>query len=194
MSNLININAHSTIEIEGHKFISDDNGMWNLTDIWKTLGLPGNKRPSQWDNREAKALRHSVEISTLKVGKVSQVFGSKFATLQYAGWVSFDFSRMVYAAFEAILATPEVAAIIAIKMEQLGHVAAAEQMERIISANADRDYAHDEMKHWRDRMTNKDRCKAVLAGTITLQQAINQGLKGVWLDRCKAAMEAVGDF
>ncbi|WP_390902499.1 hypothetical protein [Winslowiella toletana] len=46
-------------------------------------------------------------------------------------------------------------------MEQLGHQAKAEQMERIVSENADLDYAYDHMKRWRDCTTNKQRCMAV---------------------------------
>lgn len=188
------INANATIEIEGHKFISDDNEMWNLTDIWRTLGLPAGKLPSKWRNKESKALTAKGQICPQGTGNQSYIVGTKFATLQYAGWVSLDFSLMVYAAFEAILATPEVAAIIAIKMEQLGYVAQAEQMERIVSANADRDYAHVQMKRWRDRTTNKQRCMAVLNGHLSLSQAKEQGLKGVWLTKCLAALDAVGDF
>lgn len=51
--------------------------------------------------------------------------------------------------------------IFAVKMEQLGHQAKAEQMERIVSENADLDYAYDHMKRWRDCTTNKQRCMAV---------------------------------
>lgn len=138
------INANAVIIINDLPFKANDEGLWNLTEIWKVLKLADNKRPSQWDNKEAKALKHSVEISTLKVGKTSQVFGSKFATLQYAGWVSFEFSRMVYAAFESILAIPEVAAVVANKMVELGHKAEAELLER--HTNADRDFAHAELK------------------------------------------------
>lgn len=170
-----NINANSVIIIDGHHFKANESGMWNLTDIWKTLGLPDKKRPSQWDNKEAKALKYSVEISTLKVGKISQVFGSKFATLQYAGWVSFEFNRMVYAAFEAILAMPEVAAVVANKMVELGHIAEAEQLEHL--TNADREYAHEQMSKWRDKATNKQHYLAVLNGHLTLKQAKAQVLK-----------------
>lgn len=138
------INANAVIIINDQPFKANEEGLWNLTEIWKVLKLPDNKRPSQWDNKEAKALKLSVEISTLKVGKASQVFGSKFATMQYAGWVSFEFSRMVYAAFEAVLAMPEVAAVVANKMVELGHRAEAELLERHV--NADRDYALAELK------------------------------------------------
>lgn len=184
------INANAVIIVNGNHFKANESGMWNLTDIWKTLGLPDNKRPSQWNNKEAKTLRSCVEISTQGKGNQSYVTGSKFATLQYAGWVSFEFNRMVYAAFEAVLAMPEVAAVVANKMVELGHIAEAEQFERL--SNADRDYAHDQMKHWRNSTTNKQRYLAVLNGHITLTQAKAQGLKGIWLDRCVTALDSMG--
>lgn len=184
------INANAVIIIDGNHFKANANGMWNLTDIWRTLGLPDNKRPSQWNNMEAKALRSCVEISTQGKGNQSYVIGSKFATLQYAGWVSFNFNRMVYAAFEAVLAMPEVAAVVANKMVELGHIAEAEQLERL--SNVDRDYAHEQMKQWRDKTTNQARAKAVMAGHLTLTQAKNQGLSGVWLRRCVEALSAQG--
>ncbi|EPT0570955.1 hypothetical protein ACVNYA_004281, partial [Escherichia coli] len=40
--------AGHIIIIKGHSFKSNENGMWNLTEIWKILGLPNNKLPSQW--------------------------------------------------------------------------------------------------------------------------------------------------
>lgn len=40
------INANAVIIIDGRHFKANESGMWNLTDIWKTLGLPNNKLPS----------------------------------------------------------------------------------------------------------------------------------------------------
>jgi hypothetical protein len=51
---------------------------------------------------------------------------------------------MVYAAFESILAMPEVQAVVGNKMVELGHKAEAELLER--HTNADRDYAHEQMR------------------------------------------------
>ncbi|MFV9074787.1 hypothetical protein ABQ397_00680 [Serratia fonticola] len=180
------------IIINGHSFKANESGMWNLTEIWKVLGLTRSKEPGRWNNKESKMLRDRNEISVLKVGKVSQMVATKFATLQYAGWVSLEFSMMVYAAFESILEMPEVATVVANKMVELGYQKEAELLER--HTNADRDYAHAEMKRWRDTTTNKSRCSAVLAGHISLQTAVSQGLKGVWLERCRAGLEAMGDY
>lgn len=35
--------AGHIITIEGHSFKSNESGMWNLTEIWKILGLPKNR-------------------------------------------------------------------------------------------------------------------------------------------------------
>ncbi|HBE9178844.1 TPA: hypothetical protein KNH08_001710 [Serratia fonticola] len=180
------------IIINGHSFKANESGMWNLTEIWKVLDLTRSKEPGRWNNKESKMLRDRNEISVLKVGKVSQMVATKFATLQYAGWVSLEFSMMVYAAFESILEMPEVATVVANKMVELGYQKETELLER--HTNADRDYAHAEMKRWRDTTTNKSRCSAVLAGHISLQTAVSQGLKGVWLERCRAGLEAMGDY
>ncbi|EHX10385.1 hypothetical protein ECDEC11C_3562 [Escherichia coli DEC11C] len=46
--------AGHIIIIKGHSFKSNENGMWNLTEIWKILGLPNNKLPSQWRGKVTK--------------------------------------------------------------------------------------------------------------------------------------------
>lgn len=138
------INAGHSITIEGHSFKANDNGMWNLTEIWKTLSLSGGKLPSKWRNKAAEALKSKGQICLLQSGATTQTHGTKFATLQYAGWVSLDFQMMVYAAFESILAIPEVQDVVVNKMVELGHKAEAELLERHI--NADRDYAHRQMR------------------------------------------------
>lgn len=190
--NIQTINANAVIIIEGNHFKADANGMWNLTDIWKTLGLTRSKSPSEWRTKEAKRFSECPQkMRSLGQGVTSHILADKQVTLRYAGWVSFEFEDMVYAAFEAVLAMPEVAAVVANKMVELGHIAEAEQLERL--SNADRDYAHDQMSHWRDKTTNQMRAKAVLAGHLTLNQAKAQGLKGVWLTRCVSAMETMGD-
>lgn len=184
------LNANAVIIINGHHFKANESGMWNLTDIWKTLGLPNNKLPSQWRSKVTKRLTDMQKMHVEKIGIESITYADKQATLKYAGWVSDDFEDMVYAAFEAILAMPEVAAVVANKMVELGHIAEAEQLERL--TNADRDYAHEQMSKWRNKTTNKQRYLAVLNGHITLKQAKAQGLKGVWLTRCEDALFNIG--
>lgn len=190
--NTSSINANAVIIIDNHHFKANDSGLWNLTDIWKTLGLTRSKAPSEWKTKEAKRFASTpVKLRSERVGATQHIFADKQVTLRYAGWVSFEFEDMVYASFEAVLAMPEVAAVVANKMIEWGHIAEAEQLERL--SNADRDYAHDQMSHWRDKTTNQMRAKAILAGHLTLNQAKAQGLKGVWLTRCVSALETMGD-
>lgn len=181
------------IIINGHSFKANESGMWNLTEIWKVLDLTRSKAPSEWRTKDAKRFTECPQkMRSLGQGVTSHVLADKQATLKYAGWVSTAFEDMVYAAFESILEMPEVATVVANKMVELGYQKEAELFER--HTNADRDYAHAEMKRWRDTTTNKSRCSAVLAGHISLQTAISQGLKGVWLERCRAGLEAMGDY
>lgn len=176
--------ADHIIIIEGHHFKANADGMWNLTDIWKTLKLPDNKRPSQWDNKEAKTLRSCVEISTQGKGNQSYVTGSKFATLQYAGWVSFEFNRMVYAAFEAVLAMPEVAEVVANKMTELGYVKEAELLERHKDAYSEAMKTMSTISKRVDGSKPSRVFEALKRGTITHEQALAQiPESSVWYDR-----------
>ncbi|MGW1444855.1 hypothetical protein ACWA06_19170 [Serratia rhizosphaerae] len=182
------MNANHIIYIDGQPFKANEDGMWNLTEIWKTLKLATKKLPSKWDNKDAKALRSCAEISVQGKGNQSQVYGSKFATLQYAGWVSFEFSRMVYAAFEAVLAMPEVQTVVVNKMVELGHNAEAELLER--HSNSDRDYAHRQMStlfKGVDGSKPERLYKAVKAGNLTKSKALSLIPAGsVWASRVEA--------
>ncbi|WP_130626055.1 hypothetical protein [Enterococcus sp. A8] len=180
-----NLNANHIIYIDGQPFKANEDGMWNLTEIWKTLKLAPKKLPSKWDNKEAKSLRSCAEISVQGKGNQSKVYGSKFATLQYAGWVSFEFSRMVYAAFEAVLAMPEVQTVVVNKMVELGYHAEAELLER--HSNADRDYAHHQMSTLFSKADGRkpERLyKAVKTGHLTKDKALSLLPAGsVWAAR-----------
>ncbi|ROH79758.1 hypothetical protein [Lonsdalea populi] len=98
-----NPNAFYTIIIEGHKFTSDAEGRWDLTNIWKTLGLPKSKQPNRWRTASAKRLSDRQKMEVVKIGLESTTYADKQATLKYAAWVSEDFEDMVYAAFETKL-------------------------------------------------------------------------------------------
>ena len=111
--------AGHIITIEGHSFKSNESGMWNLTEIWKILGLPNNKLPSQWRGKVTKRLTDMQKMHVEKIGIESITYADKQATLKYAGWVSEDFEDMVYAAFEAILEMPEVARSLLIRWSNL---------------------------------------------------------------------------
>ena len=45
--------ASHVIIIEGHAFKANDQGQWNLTDIWRTLKLPKGNAPAQWRTKQA---------------------------------------------------------------------------------------------------------------------------------------------
>ncbi len=60
--------AGHIITIEGHSFKSNESGMWNLTEIWKILGLPNNKLPSQWRGKVTKRLTDMQKMHVEKIG------------------------------------------------------------------------------------------------------------------------------
>lgn len=127
--------AGHIIVIEGHPFSATAAGQWNLTEIWQMLNLPQGRAPSRWRSADARDLRPSGDLCSQNVDAQNSkqretTFGSKRATIEYAGWVSRDFKRLVFDAFEAVLELPEVAAIVAEKMRSLGYSRSADMMER----------------------------------------------------------------
>lgn len=123
--------APHVIIIEGQAFKANDSGMWDLTDIWKTLKLPKGKQPGQWNNlKEGQYMREMGFSHSAKTGAMTATHANKRATLAYAGWVSREFETMVYDAFEAILEMPEVALLVADKMRSMGNDHSAAILER----------------------------------------------------------------
>lgn len=134
--------ASHVIIIEGQAFKANDRGQWDLTDIWQTLKLPKGKAPSRWRNEDAKDLREAGDLCIQKMdaqtGKQREAtFGTKLAAIEYAAWVSREFKRVVFHAFEAILEMPEVALLVADKMRSLGNDHSAAILERT-TENQDR--------------------------------------------------------
>ncbi|KAB7895403.1 hypothetical protein GA565_05045 [Rouxiella sp. S1S-2] len=182
-------NSHHIIHIDGHPFQADDSGLWNLTEIWKTLGLTRSKAPSEWRTIEAKRFAGCPQkMRSLGQGVTSHILADKQVTLRYAGWVSFKFEDMVYAAFEAVLAMPEVAAVVANKMVELGYRAEAELLER--HTNADADYAIRQCNRLFkkvDQRSPEHLYKAVQNGTMTKERALSLiPSKSVWAGRVEA--------
>lgn len=180
------INANHIINIEGHSFKADDHGMWNLTEIWKTLGLPRGKAPSEWKTKVAQRLTRQVKMRAGRYPNGQEYKeGNKQATLRYAGWVSYEFEDMVYSAFESILAMPEVQTVVANKMVELGYKAEAELLER--HTNADRDYAlRTNTKNFNrlDGRKPERLYKAVVAGHIDKEKALSLiPVSSVWHSR-----------
>ncbi|HCL6632722.1 TPA: hypothetical protein N2Q63_002295 [Citrobacter freundii] len=181
-----NLNANHIIYIDGQPFKANEDGMWNLTEIWKTLKLPRGKAPSEWKTKEAKRFASTpVKLRSERVGSTQHIFSNKQVTLKYAGWVSPSFEDMVYAAFESILAMPEVQTVVVNKMVELGYHAEAELLER--HSNADRDYAHDQMSTLFSKADGRkpERLyKAVKAGHLTKDKALSLLPAGsVWAAR-----------
>ena len=87
------------IVIEGQIFVANTDGMWNLNETHRELGLPDTKAPSQWRNAVADELRASANLQIIdKVGTLATEAG----TIAYAMWVSTDFYLMVVHAFVAM--------------------------------------------------------------------------------------------
>ncbi|SDS86650.1 hypothetical protein SAMN05216198_2996 [Halopseudomonas litoralis] len=129
--NIKHKHAGHLIVIEGHPFKANNAGQWDLTDIWQNLKLPKGKAPGQWRTKEAQRLERMQFLHPLNHGRAgSKVMATKRAAIEYAGWVSSEFKDMVFDAFEAILERPEVAAIVAEVMTDLGHSHSAAILER----------------------------------------------------------------
>lgn len=166
--------ASHFIIIEGQAFKANDSGMWDLTDIWRTLKLPKGKQPGQWSNlKEGHYMREMGFSHSAKSGAVTVTHANKRATLAYAGWVSREFETMVYDAFEAILEMPEVALLVADKMRSMGNDHSAALLERYIF-NDKCDWGVIKRPH---KNTQEGLRAAVARGTITQAWAIELGLK-----------------
>lgn len=167
--------ASHLIIIEGQAFKANDSGMWDLTDIWRTLKLPKGKQPGKWvDTKKAKTLEQTGNIGSFNKGRAGSVTqATKRAALAYAGWVSDEFEAMVYDAFEAILEMPEVALLVADKMRSMGNDHSAAILERHVF-NDRCDWSAIKRPH---KNTQEGLRAAVARGTITKAWAIELGLK-----------------
>lgn len=128
--NIKHKHAGHVIIIDDQAFKANDSGMWNLTDIWRTLNLPARKGPGKWvELKEAQRLAASGKVES---SNGSGTLATKQAAIRYAAWVSSEFEDMVYDAFEAILEMPEVALLVTDKMRSIGHDQSAAVLERHI--------------------------------------------------------------
>lgn len=192
MSNSSNSKNHKhadhIIIIEDHAFKANADGMWNLTEIWKVLGLTRSKAPSEWRTKDAKRFSECPQkMRTLGQGVTSHILADKQVTLKYAGWVSTDFEDTVYAAFEAILEMPEVATVVANKMVELGYNKEAELLERQKDAHR---YAMGELKAISNRVDGQQPARiyeAFKRGNVTKELALEViPVKSVWYKRVLA--------
>ena len=170
MSTINHKHADHIIVIEDNAFKANADGMWNLTEIWKVLGLTHSKAPSQWRTKSAQRLTTMQKMQSARVGDTQHILATKQAALKYAGWVSEDFEDTVYAAFEAILEMPEVATVVTNKMVELGYSKEAELLER----HTDYSYAMKTLKGISSRVDGSKPARvyeALKRGTITHEQA-----------------------
>lgn len=185
MNTIKHKHADHIIIIEGHAFKANESGMWNLTDIWKVLGLTRSKAPSEWRTKDAKRFSECPQkMRTLGQGVTSHILADKQVTLKYAGWVSTDFEDTVYAAFESILEMPEVAEVVANKMTELGYVKEAELLERHKDAYSEAMKTMSTISKRVDGSKPSRVFEALKRGTITHEQALAQiPESSVWYDR-----------
>ncbi|HED1310569.1 TPA: hypothetical protein R4S08_004276 [Kluyvera ascorbata] len=178
-------NANHVIIIDGHHFKANEDGMWNLTHIWKTLELDRKKAPSEWRTKTAQRLLNCPQkMRVVYPGQFPALIANKQATLKYAAWVSEDFEDMVFAAFESILAMPEVAVIVANKMIDLGYTKEAERLENMndVQSEALKEFAKVSKRV--DGKKPERIFKAVRRGTITKAMGLSQcPISSVWYDR-----------
>ena len=170
MNSIKHKHAGHLIIITGHAFKANDAGMWDLTDIWRTLNLPKGKAPAQWRTKQA-ARMEAMQFLHSSNGSVTQA--TKRAALAYAGWVSEEFESMVYDAFEAILELPEVAALVADKMTALGNDHGATIIKRM-AFNDKCDWNALKGKH---QNTQQGLRAAVARGNLTHERAVELGMK-----------------
>ncbi|SAM32434.1 hypothetical protein [Pseudomonas sp. 1 R 17] len=84
------------IVIEGQTFKPNDDGMWNLNEIAKTLNV---REPGQWRNAVQAAL---IKDANLHVSHGNGTLATEEGAIAYAMWVSTDFYLMVIRAFIAM--------------------------------------------------------------------------------------------
>lgn len=123
-----------------HTFVPDSQGMYNLTDMWRILGLKKPKAPSQWRNEVARDLERSANLHTVN-GDSGFTLATETATIAYAMWVSLPFYRMVIATF---IAVRNDAVLSSFALEQL-----ASQHRGMFEHNARKLRAADRLDKWR---------------------------------------------
>jgi hypothetical protein len=89
------------LHINGHDFIPNAAGMFNLTAMHKTLELEASKRPAQWRTEVSRALSKGANLH-IKEGKGGYTLATESAAVAYSMWVSNEFYQLVIHAFIAM--------------------------------------------------------------------------------------------
>lgn len=123
-----------------HIFVPDARGMYNLTDMWRVLGLPRSKQPSRWNNETKRHLERERNFVSVN-GDAGFTFATETGTIAYAMWVSTEFYSMVIATF---IAVRNDAVLSSFALEQL-----AVQHRGMFQHNARKLRAADRLDRWR---------------------------------------------
>lgn len=105
MNSITSVNIDTTFDtqaqrlpivIEGHTFYPNDEGLWSLTEIAKTLGVT---EPGQWRTDIRRHLDQNANLHLAHGGANPGTWATEAGTIAYAMWVSPDFYLMVVHAF-----------------------------------------------------------------------------------------------
>lgn len=98
-----------TIKEIGVSVTSNEEGMFNLNDLYKQAGLPKAKEPSQWRTGVRRHLQVTANLQALKSNSQGKgqakesLFATEKALYAYAMWVSVEFYMIVVDAFTALV-------------------------------------------------------------------------------------------
>ncbi|MCT4534412.1 KilA-N domain-containing protein [Halodesulfovibrio sp.] len=70
---------------------SDDEGFFNLNDIWHSFKLPEAKRPKNWRDDMRRVLFAGAKLRSEK-GQIPKTLADEDAVYAYAGWVQPEFA------------------------------------------------------------------------------------------------------
>lgn len=90
------------IVVEGHTFKPNDEGLWSLNEIHRTLKLDPAKIASKWKNEIRKELDRRRNFVIARGGLDQGTLATEAGTIAYAMWVSPAFYLMVVDAFIAM--------------------------------------------------------------------------------------------
>ncbi|MFB1173100.1 KilA-N domain-containing protein, partial [Escherichia coli] len=87
--------------VDGYHWACNQDRMWNLNELHRTLGLPPAKEPGQWRSSLKDKLVKDANLHVL-AGRSGGTLATEEAAIAYAMWVSDDFYLKVIRAFIAL--------------------------------------------------------------------------------------------
>ena len=82
---------------------SNQDGMFDLNDIWRQAGLEEKKRPSEWKSEIKEALLHSEKIRSVNGGVNRGTWATEQSVYAYAMFISTEFYVAVVEAFTLLV-------------------------------------------------------------------------------------------